>query len=193
MSTNRQIKQYWENNKRDRQYDEALRQHLRATQGQPGRTYNQIANALGLVGKTDRQAHERYVFAIRDALHSFALNDDETICWCPNLRLPEAVLEKKRAKNRHDDYGLKLYKRAPWRKEIDRDPSRTDEVVSTMIREFVDAKGPQSGNAVRKKLQLAFGHLSKEIIAGCLDKMETDGVLVRRDGKAHAKPYHLAV
>lgn len=193
MSKNRQIKQYWENKKRDRQYDDALRQHLRATQGQPGRTYNQIANAMGLVGKTDKHTHEKYVYAIRDALHSFALNDDETICWFPNLRLPESVLERKRAKSRYDDFDLKVYKRAPWRKEIDCDPSKTDEVVSRMIREFIEAKGPQSGNAVKDKLQLAFGHLSKEIIVKCLDKMEVEGVLVRRTGKAHAKPYHLAV
>ncbi len=193
MSKDRQIKQYWENQKRDRQYDEALRQHLRATQGQPGRTYNQIASSLGLVGKTDRQAHEKYVFAIRDALHSLALNDDETICWHPNLRLPESVLARKRAKSRHDDFGLKLYKRAPWRKEIDRDPSKTTDVVSRMIREFIEAKGPQSGNSVKEKLQLAFGHISKEIIVKCLDKMEAERVLVRRAGKAHAKPYHLAV
>ncbi len=145
MSKARPIVKYHVNPKRDKQYDDALREHLRTTWKLPGRTHTQIAKALG-VGNPSKD--KTYGLAIMYALHDFAENDSDTICWYPNLRLKEKDLQKKCEKSKHNDYGLKLYKHAPYRKLIDRDLGHTDEIVGRVILGFLKACGTQSGHAI---------------------------------------------
>ena len=81
--SNRNINIYPEYPNRDRQYDEALILHLKATWQQGGLTCNQVANALG------RGCVKDYVDSIRDALAGFALLNATTVEWFPNVRVSD--------------------------------------------------------------------------------------------------------
>lgn len=176
MPTKRIIPKYYVNTRRDRQYDEALRDHLGATWKQPGRTHTQIAKALGCGNPSTDKA---YGFAIMYALHDFAERDDETISWYPNLKLPEAALEKKREKSKHNDYYLKFYKHSPYRKMIDRDPSRTDEIVGKIIHGFLKAKGSTSGHGILEAMQIKLGHVARSVVERCLASLIADGDVIK--------------
>ena len=190
MSEKRVIRKFYVNPKRDKQYDTALKAHLRATWDRPGRTYNQIAREIELGDPNDKS----YVYAIRDALTEFAECDDSTIFWYPNLRLSESVLAKKLAKSKHDCFDLKLWKHSPWRKVIDRDPSQAGRMVGKLIRWLLEQKGPQNAHAIQRKMKVALGHVSKEVVTRTLKDMEAWGELRREPaaGKLkNAAPYRL--
>ena len=172
MSKARTIIKYHVNPKRDKQYDEALREHLRTTWKLPGRTHTQIAKAVGYGNPSTDKA---YGLAIMYALHEFAENDDDTICWYPNLRLKEADLEKKRVKNKHNDYHLKLYKHSPYRKMIDREPHRTDEFVGKIILGFLKATGPTSGHGILESMRMKLGHVASSVVERCLTALLGNG------------------
>jgi hypothetical protein len=190
VKSERTIRKYLVNSKRDRQYDVALRGHLAATWEGPGRTYGQIARALGLgTAKGDKD----YVYAIMFALIDFVATDDSTVAWFPNLRLPEEALRKKREQSKYADYNLKLYKHSPYRKIIDRDPSLTDEVVQAVIRGFLARFGAKSGLAIRKALLIKLGHLDKRIAERALKAMVVSKDIVRTKTRvANATLYSLA-
>ncbi len=61
MTTKRMLPKYYINTKRDKQYDDALHNHLCSTWKLPGRTHTQIARALRL---GDPSKHEAYGKAI---------------------------------------------------------------------------------------------------------------------------------
>jgi hypothetical protein len=176
MATKRIIKKYHVNSRRDKQYDAALSEHLRATWKLPGRTYNQIAKQLGA---GDPSKDKVYGLAIMYALHDFAENDQDTIVWFPNMRLSEAALEKKLAKNKFNDYNLKLYKHAPHRKMIDRDPSRMTEVVKKVILGYLTAKGPQSAHAIFEAMKMKLGHIARSVVERCLLALITEGDVIK--------------
>ena len=176
MPTKRIIPKYYVNTRRDRQYDEALRDHLGATWKQPGRTHTQIAKALGCGNPSTDKA---YGLAIMYALHDFAENDDETICWYPNLKLPEAALEKKRTKGNKNGFDLKLYKHSPYRKMIDREPHRTDEFVGKTILGSLKAKGPTSGHGILEAMQMKLGHVARSVVERCLASLIADGEIIK--------------
>ena len=176
MSKARTIIKYHVNPKRDRQYDEDLREHLRTTWKLPGRTHTQIAKALG---QGDPSRDKAYGLALMYALHEFAESDDETICWYPNLKLKEADLQKKREKSKHNDYHLKLYKHSPYRKLIDRDPSRTDEIVQGVIRGYLKANGPKSAHAILEAMRMKLGHVARSVVERCLASLIADGGVIK--------------
>ena len=175
MRSERIIKTYTPNPKRDRQYDAALREHLAATWELPGRTASQIAHALGA---GDAKNDKDYAMAIIWALADFVQNDDSTIMWYPNLRLPQGTLAMKRQKNKYDDYNRRLFKHSPWRKAIDRDPSRTDEVVQGVIRGYLVRFGPRSGSAIQKALKTKLGHIDKRLVERGIDALVEFGALI---------------
>lgn len=176
MTTKRIVPKYHVNPRRDRQYDAALREHLRATWKFPGRTHTQIARNLG---EGDPSKDKAYGFAIMYALHDFAENDDDTIAWFPNLRLSEAALEKKRAKSKFNDYGLKLYKHSPFRKMIDRDPRKMTEVVKQVILGYLKAQGPQSAHAIMEAMKMKLGHIARSVVERCLLALITEGEVIK--------------
>ena len=176
MSKARTIIKYRVNPKRDKQHDEALREHLHTTWKLPGRTHTQIAKALGL---GDPSRDKAYGLAIMYALHEFAENNDATICWYPNLKLKEADLQKKREKSQHNDYHLKLYKHSPYRKIIDRDPSRTDEIVQKVIGGYLKANGAKSGHAILEAMRMKLGHVARSVVERCLASLIADGDVIK--------------
>lgn len=173
--TKRVLPKYFINTKRDKQYDDALHEYLRGTWKLPGRTHTQIARSLGL---GDPSQDRDYGLAIMYALHEFSENDDETVSWYPNLRLKESDLKAKRDKSKHNDFHLKFYKHSPQRKEIDREPGKTDEVVKSLMLSLIGVKGEQSGNSILAAMQMKLGHISERAVDRCLDALSGEGRLI---------------
>ena len=174
MKTSRKITRYFVNPRRDRQYDAALRDHLEATWNLPGRTHSQIARALGLGNPSkDRTYGQAIMWALADCVET----DDTTIAWYPHLRLSAAVLDKKLAQDKYAGHDLKLYKYAPYRKMIDRDPSRTDEVVQGVIRGYLNKFQTDTGNGIYKALVTKMGHVTRPVVNRALKALINDGRL----------------
>lgn len=187
--TKRTIKTYFPNPNRDTRYDAALREHLAATANQPGRTHSKIARDLGL---GDPSKDKPYGMAIMWALQEFVAEDARTVSWTPHLRLPEASLAKKLETSKHAGHDLRLYKHSRERKVIDRDPSRTDEVVQGVIRGILRAEGPRSGLAIMLAVQNKLGHVCKRVVRRCLESLVLDGpVTAEKTGLKNTTLYTL--
>ena len=185
------ITKYFVNPARDKQYDEALHKHLEATWQLPGRTHSQIARELGA---GDAKNDNAYAQAIIWALTAMEVEDDSTVMWYPNLRLPNAVLAAKIAKNKFSQHDVKLYKFAPYRKLIDRNPDQIDAIVQGVIKGYLTKHGARSGRTIYQALEVKLGHITRPVVARALAQLVEDGVLIpKKVPKNNANVYHLAL
>ncbi len=175
MSIPRTIEIYDVNPRRDRQYDDRLLTHLAATWELPGRTANQIARAAGFKNPfVDKQ----YAMTILWALEAFAKDRaSPIIVWYPHLRLSEATLKAKMEKSPKAGHDMKLYKHAPWRKMMDNEPMRADEIVQGVIEGYLRKFEPATGNGIHTALVTKLGHITRPAVARALKAMTGDGRL----------------
>ncbi|MBC8136293.1 MAG: hypothetical protein H8F28_10440 [Fibrella sp.] len=135
-------------------------------------TYNQIAQSLNLTYKDAYKDVSRAAQALAGASRKTGV-------------IAYKVKDKKNDK-------VKLFKFAPWRARIDRDPSQTDRIVSQSLIGLIGAEPALSWAALRERMRAAYGHLDNTIIDRCRKTLLDTGEVVCVRGPRGAQMHYIA-
>ncbi|MBC7804898.1 MAG: hypothetical protein H7145_01990 [Akkermansiaceae bacterium] len=134
-------------------------------------TYNQIAQSLNFTYKDAYKDVSRAVQTLAGAARTTGV-------------IAYKVTDQKKNK-------IKLFKFAPWREQIDRDPSKTDRLVRRDIVRLVTDVPALSWAALRERMRDAYGHLDNAIIDRSRKALIESGEVICLKGPRGARMHYV--
>ncbi len=87
---------------------------------------------------------------------------------------------------------VKVYKYAPERKALDKDYSRTQEIIGRVIVKYLEERGAQTQNAICLAMRQYFGYLDKAVVKEVLESLRAKDQLEERVGPRNARVFSVA-